>query len=169
VSTWSSAAGEGGGGVSILIARASVETARQFLDAWHPLMAGGSLSGQKRIYAGYEDNSPFPSFVAVFCAPRSRWRKTHVDLELTRLAWSSLAVRSAVTFLRKVMRQRELRGMAIVTYALPGTEGKLYIDSGFDPFGTSSGSSWSKRGPGERLTPPTIGEGKKLLRFLVAA
>lgn len=141
------------------------EQAKLFLDTYHPLGAGGSLRGQKYIFGGYEGD--WPVFCAVFASPRSRWKNTNVVLELTRLAWSPLAVRSAATFLKKCLRMLRSSGMRgdVVTYALPGTTGKVYLACGFKPFGHSSGTPWSRRGPGERPTPNTIGTGKKLLRF----
>lgn len=138
--------------------------ARQFLEAYHPLGCGGSLRGQKVILVGYEDG--WPTMVAVFCAPRSRWRHYDVVLNLSRLAWAPTAQRSASTFLRKCLRllRRQWKGL-IVTYALPGTEGVVYERAGFRHNGYSGKTAWSHRGSGERPTPDTIGTGRKLKRF----
>lgn len=142
----------------------STEFAREFLDAHHPLRAGGSLRGALLCLAGYEDG--WPVFLAVFVYPRSRWKHRPVRLELSRLAWSPLAKASASTFLRKCLRllKRSYSGQ-VVTYALPGTDGIVYERAGFEHNGYSGGASWSKRGPGERPTPTTIGTGRKLKRF----
>lgn len=136
-----------------------------FLDHFHPLRAGGSLKGAKFIFCGFENE--LPVFLAVFVSPRGRWRKRKVVLELARLAWSPLARRSASTFLRKCLRILKREGVRgeVVTYALPGTDGMVYIRAGFQPDGTSSGARWSRRGPGERPTPDTIGSGRRLRRF----
>ena len=150
----------------------STKTAHTFLDAYHPLRTGGSLRGALHILAGYEGG--WPTFLAVFTTPRSRWRNYPVTLELSRLAWSPLAKASASTFLRKCLRmlRREHCGVVsacggtlIVTYALPGTDGIVYERAGFSHNGYSGGCAWSHRGPGERLTPDTIGTGRKLKRF----
>lgn len=145
----------------------SVEFARQFLDYYHPLRAGGSLRGAKIILRGIENG--FPVFLAVFTSPRGRWRRRLVVLELSRLAWSPLAKSSCSTFLRKCLRVLKRNGIRgwIITYALPGSSGKVYIRAGFKPDGYSSGARWSRRGPGERPTPDTVGSGRRLLRFAV--
>jgi len=141
--------------------------AKEFLDAYHPLRSGGCLRGVVVCLCGYECG--WPSFLAVFVYPRSRWKYKHVVLELTRLAWSGSAVGSAATFLRKALRilRRTYKGL-VVTYALPGSEGVVYQRSGFIHDGHSSGSSWSKRGLGERATKNTIGTGKNLKRFFAS-
>ena len=143
---------------------ANTDYAKDFLDAYHPLRAGGSLRGALVCMAGYEDG--WPTFLAVFVYPRARWRNYPVRLELSRLAWSPLAKHSAATFLRKCLRRlrRDYCGM-VVTYALPGTEGLVYERSGFHHDGYSGGAAWSRRGPGERSTPNTIGTGRKLKRY----
>ena len=147
------------------VSTVSTDFAKDFLDAYHPLHAKGSLRGALHCFAGYEDE--WPTFIAVFVYPRSRWRKYPVVLELSRLAWSPLAQRSASTFLRKCMRilGREYDGLC-VTYALPGTSGVVYERAGFYQDGYSGGASWGKRGPGERPTPPTIWTGRRWKRFL---
>ena len=144
----------------------STQIAAEFLNANHPLRAGGSLRGSIVSLAGFEDG--WPTFLAVFVYPRSRWKHYPVVLELSRLAWSPMAKHSAATFLRKCIRRlrQEFSGL-VVTYALPGTEGILYRRAGFYESGTSGGASWSRRGPGERPTPRTIGTGKRLKRFFV--
>ena len=146
------------------ICGASNEFARHFLDANHPLRTGGCLRGAILCLAGYENG--WPSFLAVFVYPRARWKHYPVKLELSRLAWSPMAMGSAVTFLRKCIRilRRTYRGL-LVTYALPGTEGILYERAGFKHVGHSGGCSWSKRGAGERPTPETIGTGRYLKRY----
>jgi len=142
----------------------SKEFAKEFLNSNHPLRAGGSLKGTLEILCAFENG--FPVMVAIFTAPRSRWKNYHVSLELTRLAWSPLAAHSATTFLRKCVRRlRQQYDGLLVTYALPGTEGIVYQRAGFIRDGSSSGALWSRRGPGERATPNTIGTGKKLPRF----
>ena len=143
----------------------SNEFAKDFLNAYHPLRAGGCLRGAAFRFAGYEDS--WPTFLAVFVHPRSRWKNYPVSLELTRLAWSPLANRSAATFLKsclRLLRKMGVKGL-VVTYALPGTEGVLYERTGFKHGGYSGGAPWSKRGPGERPTPETIGTGRKLKRY----
>ena len=140
---------------------------KPFLDSYHPLGAGGALKGLKIALAGFVVDESEPRFVAIFVYPRSRWKHYAVSLELARLAWSPLAERSASTFLRKclrILRQLGYTGL-VVTYAMPGTPGIVYERSGFKHDGYSSGASWSVRGPGERRTPKTIGEGRKLKRF----
>lgn len=139
--------------------------AKALISAYHPLGARACLRGAKVCLAGYEDG--WPSFVALFTTPRSRWKHYPVTLELSRLAWSPLARRSASTFLRKCLRYLRRRGLTglVVTYALPGTSGLVYTRAGFQPAGVSSGAPWSRRGPGERPTPNTIGTGRALLRF----
>jgi len=147
----------------------SLELARQFLDYYHPLGAGGSLKGQREMLAGYENE--LPVFLAVFVTPRSRWHNYDVRLELSRLAWTPYAKRSASTFLRQCIRilRRQYDGL-IVTYALPGTDGIVYKRAGFYHSGSSSGASWSRRGAdsGERPTPDTIGTGHQLKRFFAS-
>lgn len=146
------------------IAIATIEFSRQFLDTYHPLGAGGCLRGVIFSFVGFENE--WPVFLAVFVSPRSRWKRYNVVLELSRLAWSPLAQHSASTFLRKCLRilRRQYSGLS-VTYAMPETSGIVYERAGFKRDGFSSGASWSRRGPGERSTPNTIGEGKKLKRF----
>jgi len=150
----------------VKIEAVSSEFATEFLNANHPLRAGGSLRGQVVCLAGFEYD--WPMFLAVFVWPRARWKNYSVMLELSRLAWSPLCRHSASTFLRQCVRilRRTYSGL-IVTYALPGTEGILYERAGFYHDGYSGGASWSKRGPGERLTPETIGTGRKLKRYFV--
>lgn len=148
----------------MIIDEVSVEIARQFLDTYHPMGAGGCLRGMKHAIMAYEDG--WPTMLAVFVYPRSRWRKRVVVLELSRLAWSPLAKRSVTTFLRKCLRQlRQQYSGEIVTYAMPDTTGIVYERAGFMHDGYSSGALWSRRGPGERPTPETIGSGRKLARF----
>jgi len=93
-----------------------------------------------------------------------------VTLELSRLAISPHARRSAATFLRKVARYLRKRGYCgfIVTYALPGTSGAVYIRAGWTPFGRSSGARRSRRGPNGRPTPDTVGSGIRLARFILS-
>ena len=151
----------------MMIQPVSNQLARQFLDHHHPLRCRGSLRGQKHIFAGYENN--LPTFIAVFVSPRSRWRNHNVTLELSRLAWSPTAKHSASTFLRQCIRiLRPTYTGLIVTYALPNTEGIVYTRAGFYPAGYSDGAAWSKRGPGERATPNTIGTNRKLKRFFAS-
>lgn len=144
----------------------SVDFARDFLDAFHPLRSGGSLKGVIVCLAGIEHG--WPAFLAVFTYPRSRWKNYPVRLELSRLAWSPVAKRSASTFLRKCIRMlRKTNDGLIVTYAMPGTSGIVYERAGFYQDGESSGCSWSRRGPGERKTPETVGTGRKLKRYFL--
>lgn len=144
----------------------TADFARLFLDSYHPLKSGGCLRGLAHAFAGYENG--WPTFVAVFVHPRSRWKHYPVVLELSRLAWSPMAIRSASTFLRKCLRllKRHYDGL-VVTYALPGTSGIVYERAGFYRDGHSSGSPWSRRGAdsGERPTPDTVGTGRNLKRF----
>ena len=148
----------------MLVQAVSIDFARDFLNAYHPMRAGGSLRGTQLIFAGYEDG--WPTFLAVFVSPRSRWRIHPVTLELSRLAWSPMAKRSASTFLKKCLRMiRKYYSGLLVTYAMPGTSGVVYERTGFVHDGYSGGASWSRRGPGERATPKTIGEGRKLKRY----
>ena len=125
------------------------------------------MRGAMVSLAGYSDELAWPVFVAVFVHPRSRWKHYPVSLELSRLAWSPLAKRSASTFLRKCLRLLRRRGHIglVVTYAMPGTSGIVYERAGFRQDGYSSGASWSVRGPGERPTPDTIGDKVQLKRF----
>lgn len=148
----------------MIVTSGTVEFAREFIDAYHPLQTKGSLRGALEIFIGHENS--WPTFVAVFVYPRSRWKYYPVVLELSRLAWSPLAKRSASTFLRKCLRvlRREYSGL-VVTYALPGTTGVVYERAGFRRNGCSGGASWSRRGSSERPTPETIGTGQKLARF----
>jgi hypothetical protein len=141
------------------------ETARKFIDAHHPLKTRGALRGCAIALGGFEDGEL--SFVALFAHPRSRWTRVPVALELSRLAISPNARRSAATFLRKVarvLRRRGFRGF-VVTYAMPGTSGAVYARSGWIPFGRSSGARRSRRGPNGRPTPDTVGSGVRLARF----
>jgi hypothetical protein len=143
-----------------------LEVARGFLDKYHPLGARGSLRGARYILGGFEDGQLV--FVAVFAAPRSRWVHTPVCLELSRLAFSPFARHSASTFLQKsvrYLRSQGVRGL-IVTYALPGTSGLVYLRAGWRPFGRSSGAYRSRRGPNGRSTPDTVGSGRRLMRFI---
>jgi hypothetical protein len=143
------------------------EIARQFLDRFHPLGAGGALRGAKHVLGGFEDGRL--SFVAVFVAPRSRWTRVRVSLELSRLAIAPFAAHSASTFLRKVeryLRRQGFRGV-VVTYALPGSSGTVYARAGWRPFGRSSGAYRSRRGPNGRPTPDTVGSGCRLRRFIL--
>lgn len=153
--------------ILMIVKSVSTEFAKNFLDQYHPLRSGGSLKGLQIAFAGFEDG--WPTFLAVFTTPRSRWSKFQVALELSRLAWSPLAKRSASTFLRKCIRMlRPYREGLIVTYAMPGTSGIVYERAGFEHNGYSSGCSWSNRGPGERSTPETIGTGRKLKRYFAS-
>ena len=143
------------------------EIARQFLDRFHPLGAGGALRGARYILGGFEDGRL--SFLALFTAPRSRFSRVPVSLELSRLAIAPWATRSASTFLRKVeryLRSQGFRGV-IVTYALPGSSGAVYVRAGWRPFGRSSGAYRSRRGPNGRPTPDTVGSGVRLARFIL--
>jgi hypothetical protein len=143
------------------------EVARQFLNRFHPLGAGGALRGARYILGGFEDGRL--SFLALLTSPRSRWSRIPVRLELSRLAIAPWAVHSASTFLRKVeryLRRQGFRG-AIVTYALPGTSGMVYVRAGWRPFGRSSGAHRSRRGPNGRPTPDTVGSGRRLARFIL--
>ena len=151
----------------MIVQEVSSEFAREFLDAYHPLQAGGAMRGAMVSLAGYSDGLAWPVFVAVFVHPRSRWKHYPVSLELSRLAWSPLAKRSASTFLRKCLRLLRRQGHIglVVTYAMPGTSGIVYERAGFRQDGYSSGASWSVRGPGERPTPDTIGDKVQLKRF----
>jgi hypothetical protein len=143
------------------------EIARQFLDRFHPLGAGGALRGAKYVLGGLEDGRL--AFVAVFSAPRSRWTRVPVSLELSRLAIAPYAARSASTFLQKAVRYLRSQGVRglIVTYALPGTSGLVYRRAGWRPFGFSSGAYRSRRGPNGRPTPDTVGSGRRLRRFIL--
>jgi len=144
------------------------EVARAFIDAHHPLKTRGALRGCVIALGGFEEHGL--SFVALFVYPRSRWTRIPVTLELSRLAISPNARRSAATFLRKVarvLRRRGFRGF-IVTYALPGTSGAVYIRAGWTPFGRSSGARRSRRGPRGRPTPDTVGSGARLARFILS-
>jgi GNAT superfamily N-acetyltransferase len=143
------------------------EIARAFIDAFHPLKTRGALRGMILALGGYEDGDL--SFVALFTHPRSRWKRIPVALELSRLAISPHARRSAATFLRKVariLRKRGFRGF-VVTYAMPGTSGSVYMRAGWIPFGRSSGARRSRRGPNGRPTPDTAGSGVRLARFIL--
>jgi hypothetical protein len=144
------------------------EVARAFIDAHHPMRTRGALRGMILALGGYEDGDL--SFVALFAHPRSRWTRIPVTLELSRLAISPHARRSAATFLRKaarVLKRRGFRGFAI-TYAMPGTSGSVYARSGWVPFGRSSGARRSRRGPNGRPTPDTVGSGVRLARFILS-
>jgi hypothetical protein len=144
-----------------------LETARAFIDAFHPLQTRGALRGCAIALGGFEEGEL--SFVALFTHPRSRWTRIPVTLELSRLAIAPNARRSAATFLRKVariLRKRGFRGY-VVTYALPGTSGAVYIRAGWTPFGRSSGARRSRRGPNGRPTPDTVGSGVRLARFIL--
>ncbi len=148
---------------------ANCDSIRVFVDTHHPLGAGGALKGLIVALWGYErDDDVFPAFLAVFVSPRSRWRNLDVRLELSRLVIAPYAQRSASTFLRACMRwlRRDGFGGVVVTYALPGTSGLLYQRAGWQRYGQSSGASWARRGPGERATPATVGDGKKLARYI---
>ena len=144
------------------------ETARSFIDAFHPLQTRGALRGYAIALGGFEDGDL--SFVALFVHPRSRWTRVPVTLELSRLAISPHARRSAATFLRKVARYLRKRGYCgyAVTYALPGTSGEVYVRAGWTPFGLSSGARRSRRGPNGRPTPDTVGSGIRLARFILS-
>jgi hypothetical protein len=150
----------------MIVQEVSTAFAAEFLNANHPLRASGALRGALVCLAGYSAGS-WPVFVAVFVYPRSRWRRYPVSLELSRLAWSPLAKRSASTFLRKCLRYLRQQGRdgLVVTYAMPGTSGVVYERAGFWHDGYSSGASWARRGPGERPTPNTIGNKIRLKRF----
>jgi hypothetical protein len=144
------------------------ETARSFIDAYHPLGTRGALRGYAIALGGFEEHGL--SFVALFAHPRSRWTRIPVTLELSRLAISPNARRSAATFLRKVtriLRKRGFRGYA-VTYALPGSSGAVYVRAGWIPFGRSSGARRSRKGPNGRPTPDTAGSGVRLARFILS-
>jgi len=144
------------------------ETARSFIDAFHPLQTRGALRGMVIALGGFEEHGL--SFVALFAYPRARWTRLPVTLELSRLAISPNARRSAATFLRKVarfLRKRGFRGFAI-TYAMPGSSGAVYIRAGWIPFGRSSGARRSRKGPNGRPTPDTIGSGVRLARFILS-
>lgn len=143
------------------------ETARSFIDAYHPLGTRGALRGYVIALGGFEEHGL--SFVALFVYPRSRWTRIPVTLELSRLAISPNARRSAATFLRKVARVLRRRGFHgfVVTYAMPGTSGAVYARSGWIPFGRSSGARRSRKGPNGRPTPDTIGSGVRLARFIL--
>jgi hypothetical protein len=143
------------------------ELARNFLNKYHPLGAGGALRGAKHVLGGFEDGQL--AFVAVLAAPRSRWVHTPVSLELSRLAFSPFARYSASTFLKKVeryLRSQGFRGV-VITYALPGCAGMVYRRAGWRPFGFSSGAYRSRRGPNGRPTPDTVGSGRRLARFIL--
>ena len=143
------------------------EIARGFLDQYHPLGAGGALRGAKYVLGGFEDGRL--SFLALLTVPRSRFSRVPVSLELSRLAMAPWAVHSASTFLRKV--ERYLRGQGfrgtIITYAMPGSSGVVYVRAGWRPFGFSSGAYRSRRGPNGRPTPDTVGSGRRLARFIL--
>jgi GNAT superfamily N-acetyltransferase len=144
------------------------ETARAFIDAHHPMKTRGALRGMAIALGGFEDGEL--SFVALFVHPRSRWTRIPVALELSRLAISPNARRSAATFLRKaarVLKRRGFRGF-VVTYALPGTSGEVYARAGWRPYGRSSGARRSRRGPNGRPTPDTAGSGVRLARFILS-
>jgi hypothetical protein len=143
------------------------EVARQFLDRYHPLGAGGALRGARYILGGFEDGRL--SFLALLTSPRSRWSRIPVRLELSRLAIAPWAVHSASTFLRKVerfLRSQGFRGV-VITYALPGSSGVVYTRAGWRSFGRSSGARRSRRGPKGRPTPDTVGSGCRLRRFIL--
>ena len=143
------------------------ETARAFIDAHHPMKTRGALRGCAIALGGFEEHGL--SFVALFVHPRSRWTRIPVTLELSRLAISPNARRSAATFLRKaarVLRKRGFRGF-VVTYALPGSSGAVYVRAGWRPFGRSSGARRSRKGPNGRPTPDTVGSGIRLARFIL--
>jgi len=144
------------------------EVARAFIDAHHPMKTRGALRGCAIALGGFEDGEL--SFVALFAHPRARWTRVPVTLELSRLAISPNARRSAATFLRKVARYLRKRGYCgyAVTYALPGTSGEVYVRAGWTPFGRSSGARRSRRGPRGRPTPDTIGSGVRLARFILS-
>ncbi len=148
---------------------ADCDSIRAFVDAYHPLGAGGALKGLIVALWGYErDDDLLPAFLAVFVHPRARWRKLDVRLELSRLVIAPYAQRSASTFLRACMRylRRERFGGFAVTYVLPGASGLLYERAGWQRYGQSSGASWARRGPGERATRRTVGDGKRLVRYI---
>jgi len=144
------------------------ETARSFIDAFHPLQTRGALRGYAIALGGFEEHGL--SFVALFTHPRARWTRVPVTLELSRLAISPNARRSVATFLRKVARVLKRRGFRgfIVTYALPGTSGEVYVRAGWRPYGRSSGARRSRRGPNGRPTPDTVGSGVRLARFILS-
>jgi hypothetical protein len=143
------------------------EIARQFLDRFHPLGAGGSLRGAKYILGGFEDGRL--SFLALLASPRSRWSCYSIHLELSRLAVAPWAAHSASTFLKKVERYLKRQGFkgVIITYAMPGSSGAVYERAGWRPFGRSSGARRSRRGPNGRPTPDTVGSGRRLARFIL--
>lgn len=143
---------------------------KTFIAAHHPLGVGGCLKGLRFALWGYEEeNSITPSFLAVFVTPRAIWKHYNVTLELTRLVIAPYAQRSATTFLRACQRwlRKQRQTGLIVSYALPGTEGLVYLRAGWHEVGTSSGTSWTRRGPNARPTRATVGDGKKLKRFMV--
>jgi len=143
------------------------DLAKQFLDRFHPLGAGGALRGAKHVLGGFEDGRL--SFLALLTSPRSRFSRVPVSLELSRLAMAPWAVHSASTFLRKVeryLRRQGFRGL-VVTYAMPGSSGAVYLRAGWRPFGRSSGARRSRRGPNGRPTPDTVGSGVRLARFIL--
>jgi len=72
------------------------EVARAFIDAHHPMKTRGALRGCAIALGGFEDGEL--SFVALFAHPRARWTRVPVTLELSRLAISPHARRSAATF-----------------------------------------------------------------------
>jgi hypothetical protein len=143
------------------------DLAKQFLNKYHPLGAGGSLRGAKYVLGGFEDGRL--SFLALLTSPRSRWSRNSIHLELSRLAMAPWAVHSASTFLTKVERYLKRQGFqgVIVTYALPGCSGMVYRRAGWRPFGRSSGARRSRRGPNGRPTPDTVGSGRRLARFIL--
>lgn len=145
---------------------ADINFVRTFLDTYHPLRAGGALKGLRYAFVGCEDE--WPVMLAVFCTPRSRWKRKNVVLELSRLAWSPIARHSTSTFLRKCLRLLKAHGISgcVVTYAMPGTSGLVYERAGFGRYGMSSGAWRSRTGPNRKPRPDTVGSGVRLARFI---